>query len=100
MPERKKNSVIAIMSPRASDRYEKGDFWNLYEKIMVGIANIINVLTKNTCSDPAFSLNMPTKANPNPVIANRAKKRMLDDDRQNKYAEIKLNKPRIKRDEL
>jgi len=28
------------------------------------------------------------------------KKRMLDDDRQNKYAEIKLNKPRIKRDEL
>jgi hypothetical protein len=43
---------------------------------------------------------MLTKANPKHVIANRVKKRTLDDDRQNKYAERKLNKPRIKSYEL
>jgi len=56
------------MTPKASERYEKGDFWNLFVIIIVGIAKIINVLTKNTCSDPAFSLNMPTKANPKTVM--------------------------------
>lgn len=60
----------------------------------------MNVLTKKTCSDPVFSLNMPTKAKPKPVIANKIKKSMLDDERQNRYAEAKINMPRINKDEL
>ena len=72
-PERKKNSVIKIIRPKAMDMYDMGDFWNLYDKMVVGIAKIMKVLTKNTCSDPVFSLNMPTKAKPMPVIANNSK---------------------------
>ncbi len=99
-PERKKNSAIKIIRPKARDICDMGDFWNLYDKIVVGIAKIMKVLTKNTCSDPVFSLNIPTKAKPKPVIANKTKKIRFDDERQKKKAEAKLSRPSMNKEEL